>query len=234
MKRSNFPLFRLTLCFLVPTVGSYLQAESILSTNFSGRTISGTTASDITWMTNGLEDPGSMTAINEGSGSISGLFTTPDAAGVFAVSKNIETVGPWSTEISLTLTVDQLILDSLELGINNFNNSGERQDGVTRQSEWTASVTGSSSGLIDSQSAITSFFEFGPDYITIEFSSGLVLTDAETYTLNISVQDTGSALGNNVGITSLNLTAVPEPAHSAIALAMFVGVGAALRRRRNR
>lgn len=226
------PSFYLSLCCFILTATSHLQADSILATNFSGRTISGTTANNITWTTDGVQDPGSLSAVNISPGSISGLFATPDAAGVFAVSKNIETEGPWKVEIPIVLTVDQLTIGALELGINNFNKNGEAQSGVERQSQWTASLIGTSSGLIDTQSSNTSFFGAGTDNITISFSPNIVLTDTETYTLDISVQNTGSTLGNNVGITSLNLTAVPEPAHFAIILSAMIGTGVAFRRGR--
>ena len=55
-------------------------AETILSTGFEDRTVSGNTASNIPWTASGALDPGDLTVTNEAPGALSGLFLTGDAS----------------------------------------------------------------------------------------------------------------------------------------------------------
>ncbi|MBD2444066.1 hypothetical protein H6G25_12905 [Dolichospermum sp. FACHB-1091] len=48
--------------FTIVSVPEAASAINILSTNFNGRTVSGATASNLNWTTNGVSDPGNLTA----------------------------------------------------------------------------------------------------------------------------------------------------------------------------
>ncbi|HAC62308.1 MAG TPA: hypothetical protein DCF68_01925, partial [Cyanothece sp. UBA12306] len=60
------------------------NAAVILSTDFNGRTVSGATASNLNWTTNGVSDPGNLTADFN-------LFNTPATQNLFAVQRNLHT-----------------------------------------------------------------------------------------------------------------------------------------------
>ena len=61
--------------------GASANAAVLLSTDFADCTVSGTTASNIAWVTNGVANPGDMALVNttqtQGDGS---LWDTSDAA----------------------------------------------------------------------------------------------------------------------------------------------------------
>ncbi|MDP4612068.1 MAG: sulfatase-like hydrolase/transferase [Opitutales bacterium] len=192
----------LFLAFLLSV--SCLTADVLLSTDFAGRAISGATASNITWSFYGFQDPGDLTVTNEAPGALTGLFTTSEADDHFAVEKNIETVGPWSVSIPLVLTVDSVVLESVELDWQHFNGSGAKQ-GANRIAEWTASVTGSVSGLVASVTQSTASANTG--ILELNFSSAANLTNAETWTLKLYV-DGVTNFGNNTGLDALSLQGV--------------------------
>ena len=81
MKYSNLlsSLVAMTVTF---PVGA-LNAEVIASTTFDGRTLSETnvandTASDLNWIVNGVEDPGSMVSLNAaGNVLLTGISSVP-------------------------------------------------------------------------------------------------------------------------------------------------------------
>ena len=86
---------------------------AILSTDFTGRTVAGDTASNITWITNGVGDPGDLTAVPVGGGTFGGLFDTANAQGHFAPDRNTNNEGPWSTDIALTVESGKQVLPPL-------------------------------------------------------------------------------------------------------------------------
>lgn len=194
--------FGLPLFFLLSAC--CLSADVFLSTDFTGRTISGATASNITWSLNGVQDPGDLTVVNETPGALTGLFTTSGADDHFAVEKNLHNEGPWSISIPLVLTVDSVALESVELNWQHFNNDGGKQ-GALRVAEWTATITGSSSGQVATVTQSTPSATSGQ--LELTFTSSVNLTDAETWTLKLYVQK-GSNTGNNTGLDALTLQAI--------------------------
>ena len=163
----------------------------------------GATAGRLNWSTNGVQDPGNLTVQNETPGTLAGLFTTSAADDHIAVEKNLHNEGPWSVSIPLVLTVDSLDLESIELDWQHFNNDGNKQ-GAIRLAQWTATITGSSSGLVDSVTQSTSSASSG--IVELNFSSATSLTNAETWTLKLYVQKVTNA-GNNTGLDALTLRA---------------------------
>ncbi len=70
---------------------SHAMADVIASTDFTGRTVSGNTAGNITWTVGGIQDPGDLTWVLEGGGpTTTSLFDTANAQGHFAPDLNIE------------------------------------------------------------------------------------------------------------------------------------------------
>jgi alpha-tubulin suppressor-like RCC1 family protein len=176
--------------------------QVILSTDFTGRTVSGKTASGIPWTVGGVQDPGDLTWVLEGGGPAgTSLFDTANAQGHFAPDLNIGNEGPWSVMIPLTLTIPQLQVDDVVLDWQHFNNSGDFQT-EDRSADWTIRATGSTSGLIGSVTTANVNAISGVE--TLAFTPPLVLTNAETYQLKISV--TGSnPTGNNTGLSGLTI-----------------------------
>ena len=206
------------------------EAAVLLSTDFTGRTVAGATASNLTWTEAGLSTPTSMTVTNESPGALAGggLFDTANAQGHFAVSKNIGNVGPWSVTIPLNLTSPQVSLESVDIDWQHYNNSGVFQ-GPARNVRWTVTVTGSASGLLDT---VVGTANADSGLNNLAFGAPLALTDSETYDVKILVDNNGNATGNNTGFDALTFHGeiVPEPGSLALLGLGFFGV--LLRRRR--
>jgi hypothetical protein len=204
---------------LAPTPGG---ATPILSTDFSGRTVSGDTASNITWTTNGVLDPGAITALDIDSAAPGTfeLFDTADAQGYFVPNLNLSKEGPWSTSLTLNLTIPEISLENVVLDRRNFENSGTfRPLGKERAVLWTVTVTGSISGQLDSVQLTSDVTLFGTE--TIVFASPLTLTNAESYEVMIRADAVGT-LGNNAGLAGLTLNGdIGTPVGSATFIRMF-------------
>lgn len=194
-----------TLCLSMMVLAAGVQAQTVtvLSTDFTGRTVANDTASSIPWTTNGVTDPGSMTV-----DAPDGLFDTADAAGFFAVDRNTGNEGAWTATFGFDATAD-ISLEQLELIYRHFNNSGGFQ-GVDRIVNWTVTVTGSVSGEVGSAQALGAANMQGTENIV--FSPVIPLTSGESYTVTILAEG-GNTDGNNTGIDSLSfrgVIAVPE------------------------
>jgi len=114
-----------------------------------------------------------------------------------------------------------------------FTNSGAFQ-GPGRRVDWTVSVTGSSSGLLDSVTATvngTSGLE------TLSFSTPLTLSASEDWELKIHARG-GWAAGNNTGLDAIdvlgrvNAALVPKPSTFVLAALGLLGLAFCARRRR--
>jgi len=190
--------------------------ETILSTDFAGRSVSGKTANNITWTTNGVQDPGSLTFVPEGGAPTNtNLFDTPNAQGHFAPDINVENEGPWSVDIPIDVTALGVEIQDVVLDWQHFNNNGAFQ-GANRSVDWTATMTGSVSGEIGTKTANVSGTS---GIVTITFDTPLSLTGSETWVLNLHA--VGSGPGNNTGLDGINVvglvsTVIPEPSTLAI------------------
>ena len=224
---------------LLSSLATSAHAVAIVSTDFSGRTVAGATASNILWTTNGVADPGDLTAVPVGGGTFGGLFDTGNAQGHFAPDRNTGNEGPWSTTIPLVLTTAQVQLVDLELDWQHFNNSGAFQ-GVSRSVDWTVTVTGSVSGVVGTETALNVTGTSGLE--TLTFGAPLVLNNTETFDVEILAEGS-NATGNNTGLDAVTLngeiiavepTGTPEPSTFVLASLGLLAFCMGGRRRKNR
>jgi len=203
------------------------SADVILSTDFTGRTVSGLTASNITWTANGVTNPGDLTAVHEVANDAGDLFDTAAAQGHFALDNNVGNGGQWSTTFTIDVTGVGISLTDVDLDFTNFNNSGAKQ-GVNRSVAWTVTVDGSISSPISKQ-AISASVKDGS--VAIVFDSPIAMTGAESYDIRILAQEGIPNSGNNTGIDAMTFHGViPEPATLAL---LGLGGLAMLKRRRH-
>ncbi len=205
---------------------------TILSTDFTGRTVAGATASTIAWVVNGVADPGDLTAVPVGGGTFGGLFDSANAQGHFAPDRNTGNEGPWSVDIPVLVEGSDVIVQDVVLDWQHFNNSGVFQ-GPSRSVDWTAALIGSLSGQV---ATITNLNVSGTSGIeTLTFAAPVTLSGSETWTLQILAEGSNGT-GNNTGLDGINVigfvteAAVPEPATATLALIGIAGL--AMRRRR--
>lgn len=129
------------------------MAEVIASTNFDGRTATGNTASGLNWITNGIADPGDMSAFRF-DGVAQNLFdATPLAQNNFAPQLNVgnnttEGTQSWTTSVSLTplpgtvVTIEGVTFDYVPM-----NGAGSNQ--VRRRSDFTFSLLDPSGMVVE-------------------------------------------------------------------------------------
>ena len=182
-----------------------VQTE-ILATDFTGRTVAGKIASNISWTTTGLQDPGALTA-NDAP-----LFDTTDTQGHFAPDRNVDNEAPWSVDIPLTLEAGQITMDSVTLDFQHFNNSGVFQI-AGRIVNWTARLIGAVSGEIGSETVAGILGTSGVE--TISFPPGTTLHPREAWTLTITAQ--GITGGNNTGLDAITVKGSTRTTYSTYA-----------------
>jgi hypothetical protein len=166
----------------------------VLSTDFTGRTVNGNTAAKITWTTDGVSDPGDLTAVDVNTtGKLAGLFTTIDAADRFIPNLNVEREGPWSTTLTLNLTVPEITLEDVVLDYQHLGNRATIPT-INKNGKLTVTVTGSVSGLLDSVAIshnVAANDGSGSD--TFTFAAPLTLTDSEGYDVTILAEGVSTA-----------------------------------------
>ena len=196
-----------TVFSAVPATGDVGGDGVILFSDFSGRTVSGNTAQTIAWTTNGLNDPGDLTAEDaELSGSLAGLFDTADAAGHFAPDLNIDNEGAWAVSVPLSAAdgISQVTLQSVDLDWQHYNNSGGYQT-VSRGVDWTLTVTNASGTVIG---GVTNSGVFGiAETTTFTFASPVELFAGQGYGLRIRAEGVQPS-GNNTGLDALSVNGI--------------------------
>jgi len=231
MKRFKWIIGPLALQLVIACAA---MADPLVSTDFTGRTVSGATASNITWTLDGFADPGDLTAVKEtpeDNATFGGLFSTGASAGYFAVDRNLGNEGPWSVDIPLTLTAPQIDVESVFIDWRDFTNTGGLQ-GAARDKIFTATIRNSSLVQLGTAFVNTADAVDGAD--TITFASPVTLTNADTYTLNVFAEHGSDTDGNNTSIDALTIngTIVPEPSAFALTTLGLLGLLGWRRRRR--
>ncbi|MEN9974256.1 MAG: hypothetical protein RLZZ282_262, partial [Verrucomicrobiota bacterium] len=185
------------------------NAAVIVGTNFTGRTISGTTATITDYTLNGVSSPGNWTVVDAGS-----LFTTTGANSAvdhFAVADNPPT---WSVTIPLAVGASAIDLDDVTINFESFTNAG-----VSKVPTNNAPANNVTVEIRDSLNALLATQNLGQvggstaDYWIGTYTSmgALTLAAGQTYSLKIT---TGGEVGNNFSIDSFAINgtvAVPEP-----------------------
>lgn len=223
MKLTNTPTL-LAACFGTALLASSASADVILSTDFTSRTVSGTTASNITWTTNGVTDPGNLTVDNITQGPGDGnLFDTTAAQGHFAPANNVGNGGEWEVPITFTTLGSDIELTDVVWAYTNLGNTGNVQT-AARENGYTISIQDVGGDLItpvtESLDAITG---------VLNFATPVTLSANTTYTIIFNAD--GIEPGSNTSIDALTVNGevVPEPGSLAL---LGLGGLCVLRRRR--
>lgn len=189
--------------------GGLSSSQVLLSTNFSGRTINGPTAQNITWTVSGITDPGDIAIKREtpeSNSNFGGIFNTSATSDFIAADRNIGNEGPWSLSIPLVPNVPgELTIDSLTMSWQDFTNTGSQQSGDLPKI-FTASIKNAAQITLTSAQAAVSTAQGST---TITFTSPVTLSQGSSYTLNIHFQSNSNNTGNNTSIGSLSLEGTP-------------------------
>ncbi|MEN8773098.1 MAG: hypothetical protein ABF382_06080, partial [Akkermansiaceae bacterium] len=102
MKRTEKTLIAAALSTLVSSSAS---AVVLASTSFDGRTANGNTASGLNWTTNGIDDPGDMSALNASGGAQNLFNNTNLVQNMFVPGINTGNGNTfWTTSVALTVS----------------------------------------------------------------------------------------------------------------------------------
>lgn len=223
------------------------DAAVIASTDFDGRTlttalVANDTASNLNWTTNGVADPGNLSAVQWG-GAGQALFSGNTLTqNMFAPALNVgnaanDETRSWTTAVSLT------VLAGFSVAVESVSfdywavSGGQTQQGVGTLRNSDFIVTLFSPAMTEVETV--SLFDVVNGNLTgvgtpvlLTFSSPIPLSDPGTYTLRIRAGDIDNdETGNHTAIDNLSIngTVVPEPTTALLGLA---GLGLMLRRRR--
>jgi CSLREA domain-containing protein len=174
----------------------------IFSTDFAGRTVTGNTASNITYTLNGVADPGDLTAV-EGNEEVpvrlTGLFDTVDASSHFAPDLNTDNEDNWILSVPLALTVSSLTIDEVVLDGDHFGNAGTFQVD-NRDTDFRVSLTGSISGQVATETKTTGLVTTDWTLAFFDNTNPIPLSDAESWTLTIETTNFPNNSGNNTAL----------------------------------
>jgi hypothetical protein len=171
------------------------DADVIVGTNFTGRTISGKTATITDYTLNGVASPGNWTVVD----ATGNLFTTADATGRFAVADNPPT---WNVTLPLTVGASAINLTDVTINFESFTVAGVSKvpTNFAPAHNVTVEIRDSLNVLLATQNIAQ---PEGPtaDYWVGTYTnfSGVTLAAGQTYSLKIT---TGGSVGNNLGIDS--------------------------------
>lgn len=210
------------------------QAITILSTDFDGRTVAGATASNLTYVTDGVADPGNLTVSEPAPVAPPlALFDTTDAQNRFAPNRNIHNEGAWSVDVPLSVLGATLGLTTVSLDAFIFNNSGVLQ-ADQRDVDFTLELLDAGLTVLDSDTVLDVYANTGtatqPQNISFDLSGNTLAANTDFFLRLTSV---GQGPGNNSGIDNLvveGFVVVPEPATATLGL--FGLAALAARRRR--
>jgi hypothetical protein len=203
---------------------SVSNAAIIASTDFGGRVVTGSTASSITWVTNGVASPGDVSTDFT-------LFDTTDAQDKFAVDRNLHREGNWLALVSLLVGGNNIFLGEVTLDAYIFNDSGNYQS-VSRDLDIELSLLASdTSTVIDSEQVLNIYPSTGSysiQNIDFDFTGNTLLAGTQYY---LGINAFGQGPGNNAGFDNLTVNGtVPEPSIIALFGLGLLGLGFARRR----
>ena len=170
------------------------DADVIVSTNFTGRTIASPTATITDYTLNGVASPGNWTVVGAES-----LFTTVDATDHFAVKDNPPT---WSVTIPLAVGASAIDLDDVTITFESFTNGGLSKVPANHAppNNVTVEIRDSLDVLLATQNLGQAGGSTADSWIGTYTSMGaLTLAAGQTYSLKIT---TAGDAGNNLGIDS--------------------------------
>lgn len=204
----------------------------IASTTFDGRTVSGTTASNLNWTVSGVADPGALTASHP-------LFNTADAQDMFAVAFNLRGNVPWTVDVPLHVSAEVISLGAVTMDVYILNNDGNYQP-QNRDVDVSVTLLDALKTTLDSVTVANVYPEntslpVQPQSASFDFT-GHTLSANTSYYLRVAMFSNGTA-GNNAGFDNFSISttaAVPEPTSSWMTSLL---AGAAMwhfRRRRRR
>lgn len=200
-------LLGLSLLVLSPTS----PGEVIASTTFDGRTANTNTADNLIWITNGVADPGPMSAHQFEAGPINLFDATPDVQDRFVPGINTGNGNTsWVTTVSLsaipgrTVTVENVTFDYLAI-------SGAQVINVNRRSDFEVTLLDPSGTSIASGSIseVASGFNLDPVIapVSIDLDSPVTLDQGGTYSLVLRGGDflNQNETGNHTGIDNFSI-----------------------------
>jgi hypothetical protein len=203
---------------------SISNAAIIASTDFGGRVVTGNTASSITWVTNGVANPGDVSADFN-------LFDTANAKDKFAVDRNLHSEGDWLALVSLLVGGNNIFLGEVTLDAYIFNNGGNYQ-GVSRDLDLGLSLLGSDGSTVIHSEQVLDIYPSSGLYsiqnIGFDFTGNTLLAGTQYY---LGINAIGQGPGNNAGFDNLTINGtVPEPSIIALFSLGLAGLGFARRR----
>lgn len=193
------------------------NAAVILSTDFNGRTISGATASNLNWTTNGVSNPGDLTANFP-------LFNTAATQNLFAVQRNLHTQGTWTVDIPVVVGSQAINLTQITLDNYIFNAAGDAQP-FSRDVDLTLELLDNSQTTVASVSVndlypnSNTIPNNSPVPVTFNFTGNTLQANTTFFLrLTASGQGSGGIVGTNSGIDNFVVNgdlvaaaSVPEP-----------------------
>ena len=232
---------KLSFLYLLAISVTASNAATILSTDFSDVTGSGTDTATFSWDTvSGVDAPASNLVISGETGSpvLYASSTTNEEMNI-NYQWNLTGRNFLSTtieDLSLAAGVDSIDLTNFSVLFDTRANGGGNQAGGKNNIEVEVEIIGSISGSLGSNSVTQSEpGSTGGLTYDIDLSSLASLNSSETYDviLTVNVADSGGAHYGAIDTIVLDgdITFVPEP--SSVVLLGLGGLGLVLRRRRN-
>lgn len=182
---------------------------AILGTDFTGRTLAGTTASGFTWSSGfdeqdnantSLAFAGSATGFISGYGLTSGDLNPPGVP--IPVAGNIETAGPWSTSFQFTPAADHE-LATLDVVCYAISSAGAHQLNA-KSIRWDVRIHG---GALDQSSFAQGSDPGGTGALSLAVGfPGVTLEAGTPYTITLTASSPAPTGGNNLALNSITLT----------------------------
>ena len=196
------------------------NADVIAATNFDGRTltevtIANDTASGLTWVVDGIADPGSMTSVNASGGGLALFDANEVVQNIFAPGINTGNGNTfWTTSVALTVLPGRSVTLT-DVTFDSWSVNGGQNQNVDRRSDFTFTILDPSGAEVASVDVVDSFSgtSAGVPTVTATFASPVALTASGTYTLGIKGGDflEFDETGNHTAIDNLVINGSTNP-----------------------